>query len=167
MQSENPQLAISRAFDAPRELVYRAFTDPDQLAKWWGPIGSSLPREEIDVDVRTGGYQRWTQVSASNPDVRVHFHIDLTEVIDGELLEGVIHVGDRLPEGIEPFATRLRIEFHDEGDGQSRLEVRQWLPPHLTGPIEQAWREASIKLDATLTRTQLAADHEGVVRCPR
>jgi uncharacterized protein YndB with AHSA1/START domain len=32
-------------FDAPRELVYRAFTDPDHLAAWWGPIGNSLPRE--------------------------------------------------------------------------------------------------------------------------
>ena len=38
MGSEIQQIAISRAFDAPRELVYRAFTDPDHLAEWWGPI---------------------------------------------------------------------------------------------------------------------------------
>lgn len=167
MQSESPQLAISRVLDVPRELVYRAFTDPDHLATWWAPIGSSLPREEIDVDVRTGGYQRWTQVSASNPDVRVHIHFDLTDVTDGELLEGVMHVSGRLPEGIDPFATRLRVELHDEGDAQTRLEIRHWLPPHMTGLSEQAWREALIKLDASLTRTQRAADREGVVRCPR
>jgi uncharacterized protein YndB with AHSA1/START domain len=35
METETPQLAISRVFDAPRELVYRAFTDPDHLAQWW------------------------------------------------------------------------------------------------------------------------------------
>ena len=56
MDTETPQLAISRVFDAPRELVYRAFTDPDHLAAWWGPIGNSLPRDEIEFDVRPGGY---------------------------------------------------------------------------------------------------------------
>jgi hypothetical protein len=44
MDTATPQLVISRVFDAPRELVYRAFTDPDHLAAWWGPIGNSLPR---------------------------------------------------------------------------------------------------------------------------
>ena len=55
MNTETPQLIISRVFDAPRELVYRAFTDLDQLAAWWGPIGNSLPRDEIEFDVRPGG----------------------------------------------------------------------------------------------------------------
>jgi uncharacterized protein YndB with AHSA1/START domain len=58
METDTRQLAISRVFDAPRELVYRAFTDPDHLAEWWGPMGNSLPREEIGFDVRPGGYQR-------------------------------------------------------------------------------------------------------------
>jgi uncharacterized protein YndB with AHSA1/START domain len=52
-----PQLALTRIFDAPRALLYQAFTDPDQLAAWWGPIGNSLPRDEMDFDVRPGGYQ--------------------------------------------------------------------------------------------------------------
>ncbi len=71
-------------FDAPRELVYRAFADPDHLAAWWGPIGNSLPRDEIEFDVRPGGYQRWTEVSAAEPGLRVHIYIDLTGVADGE-----------------------------------------------------------------------------------
>ena len=45
-----PQLALTRIFDAPRALVYQAFTDPDHLAAWWGPIGNSLPRDEIEFD---------------------------------------------------------------------------------------------------------------------
>ena len=74
MDPEMPQLAISRVFDAPRELVYRAFTDPDHLAAWWGPIGNSLPRDEIEFDVRPGGYQRWTEVFAPNPACGSHLH---------------------------------------------------------------------------------------------
>ena len=45
-----PQLALTRIFNAPRALVYQAFTDPDHFAAWWGPIGNSLPRDEIVFD---------------------------------------------------------------------------------------------------------------------
>jgi uncharacterized protein YndB with AHSA1/START domain len=150
MDTETPQLAISRVFDAPRELVYRAFTDPDHLAAWWGPIGNSLPRDEIEFDVRSGGHQRWTEVVTADPRIRVHVHFDLTQVVDGELLEGTMHITGQLPEGFGPFETRVRIEFHDEADGRTRLEVRQWLPEHLVSPSEQGWLEAFTKLEATL-----------------
>lgn len=157
MYPDEPQVAISRVLDAPRGLAFQAFTDPDRLARWWGPSGNTLPRDEIEFDVRPGGFQRWTEVSVDQPDVRVHVHIDLTDVADGDLLEGVMHVAGRLPDGFEPFQTRFRVEFHDEPDGRTRLEIRQWLPAHLTGPSTQGWHEAFAKLDATLRDAQAAA----------
>ena len=90
----------------------------------------------------------------------MHIHVDLTEVADGELLEGVMHVSGRLQQGIEPFETRLRVEFHDEADGRTRLEIRQWLPEHLAHPSEQGWLQAFTKLDVTLMNVQaVTADH--------
>jgi uncharacterized protein YndB with AHSA1/START domain len=83
-----PQLALTRTFNAPRALVYQAFTDPHQFAAWWGPIGNQLPRDEIEFDVRPGGYQRWTEVFPADPGIRVQIHIDLTDVVAGELLDG-------------------------------------------------------------------------------
>ena len=145
-----PQLAITRTFDAPRALVYQAFTNPDDFAAWWGPIGNSLPRDEIEFDVRPGGHQRWTEVFAGDPSVRVHVDIALTDVVDEELLDGKLHVTGHLPGGFEPFETRMRVEFYDEAGGRTRLEVRQWLPEHLAGPSEQGWSEGFIKLDAWL-----------------
>jgi uncharacterized protein YndB with AHSA1/START domain len=145
-----PQLALTRIFDAPRTLVYEAFTDPDHMAAWWGPAGNSLPRDEMDFDVRPGGHQRWTEVFPADPGTRVRIHFDLAEVVEGELLAGTYHVTGTLPGGFEPFETRVRIEFHDEGEGRTRLEVRQWLPEHLVSPSEQGWSEAFTKLDATL-----------------
>jgi uncharacterized protein YndB with AHSA1/START domain len=145
-----PQLALMRVFDAPRALLYREFTDPDLFAAWWGPIGNSLPRDEMDFDVRPGGRQRWTEVSAADPGVRVQIRYDLAQVVDGELLEGTMHVTGQLPGGFEPFETRMRLEFHDESDGRSRLEIRQWLPEHLSSPTAQGWHEAFTKLDAAL-----------------
>lgn len=151
-------------FDAPRALVYQAFTDPDHLASWWGPIGNSLPRDEIEFDVRPGGYQRWTEVIAGEPGLRVHIYVDLTDVTSGELLEGVMHVTGQLQEGIEPSETRFRVEFHDEADGRTRLEIRQWLPNHLAGPSEKGWFEAFTKLDAALRRAQtITTEYRGAV----
>jgi uncharacterized protein YndB with AHSA1/START domain len=78
-----PQVAFSRVLDAPRDLVYRAFSDPDHLATWWGPVGNTLPRDEIEFDVRPGGHQRWTEVVAADPGLRVHIYADLTDVAKG------------------------------------------------------------------------------------
>jgi uncharacterized protein YndB with AHSA1/START domain len=50
------RLRIVRSFAAPREAVFRAWTDPRQLAKWWGPKGFTCP--ECDMDVREGGSWR-------------------------------------------------------------------------------------------------------------
>jgi uncharacterized protein YndB with AHSA1/START domain len=145
-----PQLFLTRIFNAPREAVYRAFTDPDQFGAWWGPIGNALPREEIDFDVRPGGYQRWTEVFPDDPSVLVHGRVDLTEVVDGELLDGIMSIAGNLVGDFKPFQTRMRLEFYDEPDGRTRLEVRQWLAQDLVSPSENGWGEAFSKLDAVL-----------------
>jgi uncharacterized protein YndB with AHSA1/START domain len=56
------EFTLTRVLDAPRELVFRAWTDPDQLAAWWGPEGISTPRSGIEVDPRPGGAFRLVMV---------------------------------------------------------------------------------------------------------
>jgi uncharacterized protein YndB with AHSA1/START domain len=48
-----PELVISRVFDAPRTLVFKAWTQPEHLARWWGPKGFTLTA--CAIDVRPGG----------------------------------------------------------------------------------------------------------------
>ena len=48
-------LQFVRIYDAPRQLVWDAWTDPDQMAQWWGPRGITTPRETIEIDLRPGG----------------------------------------------------------------------------------------------------------------
>lgn len=48
-------LEFIRSYNAPRQLVWDAWTDPDQIALWWGPRGISTPRESIELDLRPGG----------------------------------------------------------------------------------------------------------------
>lgn len=53
---------ITRVFDAPRELIWSALTDPEQLIRFWGPEGTSVPIESITIDPRQGGVFRLTMV---------------------------------------------------------------------------------------------------------
>lgn len=150
MTTTTPQLVLTRIVNAPRERVYQAFTDPDHFAAWWGPIGNSLPRDDVEFDVRSGGNQQWLEVFPDDPATWTRGRIDLTDVVDGELLDGVMRITGQLPGGFEPFETRMRVEFHDESGGRTRLEIRQWLPEQYVSPSEGGWGEALAKLDALL-----------------
>ena len=48
-------IEFARTYAAPRQLVWDAWTDPDQIAQWWGPRGVTTPRESIELDLRPGG----------------------------------------------------------------------------------------------------------------
>jgi uncharacterized protein YndB with AHSA1/START domain len=49
------EYTTTRVLDAPRELLSKAWTEPEQLAQWWGPKGMGTPIETIELDLRPGG----------------------------------------------------------------------------------------------------------------
>lgn len=59
---QEKQFTITRVFDAPREAVWRAWTDPDETAHWWHPRGITSPREHVEMDVRPGGTYRYVMI---------------------------------------------------------------------------------------------------------
>jgi uncharacterized protein YndB with AHSA1/START domain len=61
--TDSKQFTITRVFDAPRELVWRAWTDPDEAAIWWHPKGIETPRESVHIDARVGGAYRYTMIA--------------------------------------------------------------------------------------------------------
>jgi uncharacterized protein YndB with AHSA1/START domain len=69
-----PQIVITRAFDAPRALVYRAYTDPDLLARWLGPRRLTLTIERHDL--RDGGTWRYIHRDTDGTEAAFHgvFH---------------------------------------------------------------------------------------------
>ncbi|GAB2941436.1 SRPBCC domain-containing protein [Micromonospora polyrhachis] len=143
------ELVITRIFNAPRELVYRAFTDPDQLVQWFGPVGFSVPRETVDLDVRVGGHQRFTMVSDEDPNMASPVAARFTEVIENELIVGT-EDWEGVPGQQESSGMYLRIEFHDEG-GKTRLVLRQG--PYTAEMVQMAtagWESSFTKLDPLL-----------------
>src|SRR5947209_12419292 len=56
------ELEFVRTYHAPRQLVWDAWTDPNQIAQWWGPRGVSTPRDSIELDLRAGGRMAFDMV---------------------------------------------------------------------------------------------------------
>jgi uncharacterized protein YndB with AHSA1/START domain len=69
------EVLITRIFGAPREQVFRAWTDPDELAEWYGPGHFDTPRDRIRIDLRVGGRYEPTIVR-----VELHDHGDRTRM---------------------------------------------------------------------------------------
>jgi uncharacterized protein YndB with AHSA1/START domain len=143
-------LVITRYFDAPRERVYQAFLDPDQLAQWFGPVGYSVPRESIDVDNRVGGHQRFVMVSDDDPSARSSINATFVELVENELIVGAEDV-DGIPGTSGTVRMMLRVELSDEG-GRTKLVLRQGPQlPDMHGNARLGWESSFTKLDALLT----------------
>jgi uncharacterized protein YndB with AHSA1/START domain len=140
-------LVITRIFDAPRELVYRAFVDPDQLAQWFGPVGWSVPRDSVSVDPTAGGHQRFTMVSDDDPSQTSPVDATFTEVVENELL-----VGEDAGQPEFGGATmRMRIEFYDAEGGRTRLVLTQGpYTPEIEDQAREGWNSSFTKLDKLL-----------------
>ncbi|PYO49356.1 MAG: hypothetical protein DMD72_05185, partial [Gemmatimonadetes bacterium] len=68
--SAAPALVIKRTFDAPRDLVWKVWSDPDGARNWWGPNGFTLPF--VEMDQRPGGKWRARMVSPDGKDFWQH-----------------------------------------------------------------------------------------------
>jgi uncharacterized protein YndB with AHSA1/START domain len=120
------ELHLEREFDAPRHLVWKAFTDPDELAAWFGPDGYRVPRETVDVDVRPGGHWHLDLV-ADDPSYPPGGPMRWTvqEVVDGELIVWSEAFGPEQAAFFGSDRMDTRVEFHDAGDDRTRLVVTQ------------------------------------------
>jgi uncharacterized protein YndB with AHSA1/START domain len=65
------EITITRTYDAPRDAVWSAWTEPEQLVQWWGPPGWSTPLETVTMEVRPGGTFRLTSVSGDGTEMPV------------------------------------------------------------------------------------------------
>ena len=77
---EDTQILITREFDAPRHLVYRALTEPELVRRWWS--GDRGKVTSVESDLRPGG--RWRYVMIANPGFEVAFHGEFIEIVPGE-----------------------------------------------------------------------------------
>ena len=152
-QATAQDVIISRVFDAPRELVYRAFTDPDQLVQWFGPVGYSVPRDTVDLDPRPGGHERFVMVKDADPAERYPMDSIYSEAVENEVLAGY-QDAEGQPGAEEGVRMKFRLEFHDEPGGRTRLELRAgpWSAKE-QAEVREGWESSFTKLDKLLQRS--------------
>ena len=141
------EMILTRVFDAPRELVWKLWTEPEHICKWWGPKGFTLPGCEMDF--RTGGAYRFVMRA---PDGRDNpFHGVYRDIVRNERIVFTA-ILDNLP-GPELLTT---VTFVDEG-GKTKLTVRQTTPPGEAGRGQnQGWSETLARLAGLLTEKSIA-----------
>jgi uncharacterized protein YndB with AHSA1/START domain len=112
-------LVITRIFDAPRSLVFKAWTQPEHLARWWGPRGYATSVSEMDL--RPGGAYRFRMQS---PEGAVHWwHGLVREITPPERIVWSCIVDDTDGKSISA-ETLLTVTFEDHG-AKTRLTLHQ------------------------------------------
>src|SRR5215469_5010707 len=85
VHAEEKEITITRVFDAPRELVFKAWTDPDHVAKWFGPAGFEAPRESVEIEPRVGG-QFNIRMIREGAAMEHRLRYEIVEFVEPELL---------------------------------------------------------------------------------
>jgi len=119
--AEGAEYVMERVFDAPRELVWAALTEPDRIPRWWGQRQDSMTVEQMDV--RVGGRWRWVAHSSQGdaPFTGEYLEIDPpAKLVNTEQFD------------VEPFnqgdPAIVTQTLEDLGDGRTRLVSRSVFP---------------------------------------
>jgi uncharacterized protein YndB with AHSA1/START domain len=113
------QILITREFDAPRHLVYKAWTTPELVKRWWSGHRGEVTSAEIDL--RVGG--TWRYVMVASEGFEVAFHGEFREIVPNERIVNteVYEMPDAPP--LAPEDEPLNIVTFTEVDGRTTLSV--------------------------------------------
>jgi uncharacterized protein YndB with AHSA1/START domain len=128
-------LTITRVFNAPRERIWREWTEPDRFADWFGGADAEVPIATVAMDVRPGG--AWRATMFSGPERReIRWTGAYREVQPPERL--VLTLSDR-PEDDE--GELVIVVLTDLGDGRTEMVVEQHgsLPPQVYDAARNGW----------------------------
>jgi uncharacterized protein YndB with AHSA1/START domain len=145
-------IVISRVFDAPRELVFKAFTDPKHLAQFWGPKWTSVPI--CEVDLRVGGGFR---VDMRGPDGTIYPCTGIyRDIVEPELIIYASTTDDSNPcgGGLPPrsivtmtftaLASKTRLTIH------TRLPSAAARAAAIAGGFNEGWNDSLDRLTGLL-----------------
>jgi uncharacterized protein YndB with AHSA1/START domain len=139
-------IAITRIFDAPRERVWREWTEPERFADWFGGAAAEVPLSSVSMDVREGG--AWRATMFAGPDRReIHWKGEYREVDEPRRL--VLTFSDQ--PGDDAFEL-VTVELVDLGGGRTemRFEQRGGMSPEQYERAGQGWSGFFDRMDERL-----------------
>jgi uncharacterized protein YndB with AHSA1/START domain len=122
------QILITREFDAPKHLVYKAWTTPELVKRWWSGERGEVTLAEIDL--RVGGV--WRYVMVAHDGLEVGFHGEYREIVPNErIVSTEVYEGIPQPEGEPESGTLNTATFAESGGGRTRLAILVQAPDKL------------------------------------
>ena len=110
------QILITREFDAPKHLVYKAFTTPELVKRWWS--GQRGEVTLVEIDLRVGG--KWRYVMVASEGFEVAFHGEYQEIVPDERVVST-EIYEIPDQGDSP--PTVNTATFTETDGRTTLEV--------------------------------------------
>jgi uncharacterized protein YndB with AHSA1/START domain len=112
------QILITREFDAPKHLVYKAWTTPELIKRWWGAKRGEVTIAEVDL--RVGG--AWRYVGVLPDGLEVAFHGEYREIVPNERIVST-EVYEGAPPTDGPEQGTLNTATFTEEDGRTTLTI--------------------------------------------
>jgi uncharacterized protein YndB with AHSA1/START domain len=140
------EVRINHVFDAPREAVFEAWTDPDQVVKWWGPEGFEIPRDSVVIEPRVGGRFHLIMVESAG-DARFPLRSEILEISAPEL---IVMKSEPLPEAGISEPTVTRVVFEVEGSGTRMILTAGPYSEDVHGNAASGWQNLVDNLEALL-----------------
>ncbi len=139
------EVRVVHVFDAPREAVFAAWTDPAQVARWWAPEGFEIPRESIEIEPRVGGRFDLEMVQ-SDGGARFPYSSEIIEISEPDLIALRAEAIDEA--GIAETITRVELE----ADGaRTRMTITSGpYTEEMSGNAEAGWTGAMANLEKLL-----------------
>ena len=134
---------LERDFDAPADLVWQMFVDPEHFAAWYGPMGASIPVCEMDVQV---GGRRFVSMAMTTPDgdeMQMFFVGEFVEITPTTKLVYTESLADAEGNAQSP-ATEVTVELRADGGATHLTLVHAGVPAG--SPGEMGWTMALDKL---------------------
>ena len=136
------QIRIEREFHAPRHLVFRAWTTPDLIKRWWNAKRGEVTLAEVDL--RVGG--KWRQVMVTPDGFEVGFHGEYREIVpDERLVSTEVYEGNPVPEGEEEKGTLNTLTL-EEREGKTHMTILvEAFEPEVRDAIIESGMEAGLQ----------------------
>jgi uncharacterized protein YndB with AHSA1/START domain len=138
------QILITREFDAPKHLVYKAYTTPELVRRWWS--GERGEMTSCEIDLRVGGTWRYVMIAASG-GFEVAFHGEYREIVPNERI-----VTTEVYEGMPDAQAVDHVTFTEE-DGRTTLTMlvqhtsKEDRDGHINSGMEVGMQEAMDRLE--------------------
>ncbi|GAB3116640.1 hypothetical protein GCM10027055_26500 [Janibacter alkaliphilus] len=162
MSTETDSITLTRTLDAPRETLWRAWTDPEIAARWWHPHDVTVAEGSTHIDLRVGGEYGYLMVDRDGgeyPTGGTYLELDPP----GRLVCTWREPGDE--DGIAPVLT---LDLADLGDGRTEMTFHlAKVPGESHEGIDSGWREAFEELETTLARGDVGPAADGRERMIR